>query len=215
MIASVERPLPPASGLAMTDTGSITRWIDDLRRGDEAAAEQLWTVYFARMAAFAGQHLAAAGRGADHEDAALSAFKSFCLGARAGRFPQLCDRDNLWPLLLALTSHKCVDHVRRETRVKRGGRAVSTSEGLEMLTSREPTPELLTEVSEQLENLLQRLDHTGDLTLRTVALGKLEGETNEEIADRLGCTRRTIERKIRVIEQVWDRGEETAAEGSP
>jgi hypothetical protein len=77
-----------------------------------------------------------------------------------------------------------------------------------MLTSREPTPELLADVSEQLENLLQRLDHTGDLTLRTVALGKLEGETNEEIASRLGCTRRTIERKIRVIEQVWDRGEE-------
>lgn len=195
----------------MTDTGSITRWIDDLRRGDESAAEQLWALYFARMAAIAGKRLGAAGRGVDGEDAALSAFKSFCLGTRAGRFPQLCDRDNLWPLLLALTSHKCVDHVRRETRLKRGGRAASTSEGLEMLTSREPTPELLTEVGERLSQLLNRLDATGDPTLRTVAVGRLEGESTDELAQRLACTRRTIERKIRVIEQVWDRGEEDTA----
>jgi len=194
----------------MADAGSITRWIDDLRRGDDTAAEPLWAAYFARMAAVAGQRMAGASRVADGEDVALSAFKSFCLGARAGRFPQLRDRDNLWPLLLALTSHKCVDQVRRETRLKRGGGLASAD--LEFLTSREPTPELLAEVSERLTVLLDCLDQTGDLTLRGVAVGKLEGETTEEIAARLGCTRRTVERKLRVIEQVWDRGEEATGE---
>lgn len=191
----------------MTADGSITRWIEDLRKGDDAAAEKLWATYFARMAAVAGKRLATAGRPADGEDAALSAFKSFCLGARAGRFPQLSDRDNLWPLLLALTSHKCVDQVRHATRLKRGGPTGPAAAELDLLTAREPSPELLAEVSERLAGLLDRLDHTGDASLRKVAVWKLEGDSSDEIAERLGCARRTVERKLRVIEQVWDRGD--------
>lgn len=196
----------------MSSEGSITRWIDGIRRGDENAAGGLWAAYFARMTAVAGQRLAGAGRGADDEDAALSAFKSFCLGARAGRFPELKDRDNLWPLLLALTSHKCVDHVRRETRLKRGGPTGPVAAELDLITSREPTPELLVEVGERLAALLNRLDRTGDPSLRNVATWKLEGYTAEEIAGRMGCARRTVERKLRVIEQVWDREEGDPAE---
>lgn len=192
----------------MSDDGSITRWIADLRRGDDAAAGRLWAAYFARMVAVAGRRLTAAGRAADDEDAALSAFKSFCLGARAGRFPQLTDRDNLWPLLLALTSNKCVDQIRRATRLKRGGPAGPAAADLDLITSRDPTPELLAEVNERLTALLDRLDRTGDPTLRQVAVWKLEGETADEIAARLGCSRRTVERKVEVIEQVWDRGED-------
>jgi DNA-directed RNA polymerase specialized sigma24 family protein len=190
----------------MTAEGSITRWIDDLRRGDDDAAGRLWATYFARMVAAAGRRLAAAGRSADGEDAALSAFKSFCLGARAGRFPQLADRDNLWPLLLALTSHKCVDEVRRQTRQKRGGLSGAAAAELDLITSREPTPELLAEVGDCLAGLLDRLDRTGDPSLRQVAVGRLEGDSAAEIAARLGCSRRSVERKLRVIEQVWERG---------
>lgn len=191
---------------------SITRWIEDLRRGDDEAADRLWAAYFARMVAVAGRKLNAAGRAADDEDAALSAFKSFCLGARDGKFPHLRDRDNLWPLLIALTSHKCVDQIRRETRQKRGGTSRPVAADLDVLTSREPTPELLTEVSEGLTSLLARLDGTGDSTLRQVAVWKLEGETTEAIAARMGVARRTVERKVRVIEQVWERGEPKSAE---
>ncbi len=190
----------------MSVDGSITRWIADLRRGDDAAADGLWAAYFARMVAVAGRRLATAGRAADEEDAALSAFKSFCLGAKAGRFPQLTDRGNLWPLLLALTSHKCVDQVRRATRLKRGGPTGTVAADLDLITAREPTPELLAEVNDRLTALLDRLDRTGDPTLRRVAVWKLEGESTDEIAARLGCSRRTVERKLAVVEQVWDRG---------
>jgi DNA-directed RNA polymerase specialized sigma24 family protein len=192
----------------MSADGSITRWIADLRRGDDAAAGELWAAYFARMVAVAGRLLAAAGRAADDEDAALSAFKSFCLGAKAGRFPQLSDRGNLWPLLLALTSHKCVDQIRRSTRLKRGGPGRAVAADLDLVTSREPTPELLAEVNERLTELLDRLDRTGDPALRRVAVWKLEGEATDDIAARLGCSRRTVERKLAVVEQVWDRGDD-------
>jgi len=199
----------------MSADGSITRWINDLRRGDDAAAGELWAAYFARMVAVAGRKLAAAGRGADDEDAALSAFKSFCLGAKAGRFPQLTDRGNLWPLLLALTAHKCVDQVRHATRLKRGGPAGNVAADLTVVTSREPTPELLAEVNEQLVALLARLDRTGDPALRRIAVWKLEGESTDDIAERLGCSRRTVERKMAVVEMVWDRAADDPAGADP
>ena len=191
----------------MSNEGSITRWIHDLRTGDSVAAVQLGCEYFARMVALARQRLAVTGRTADDEDAALSAFKSFCLGARAGRFPQLRDRDNLWPLLIALTVHKCVDYVRRETRLKRGGTTSPVAVEFETVMSQEPTPEMLAEINERLTLLLEQLDATGDPVLRKVALWRLEGDTAAESAGRLGCAKRTIERKIQVIEQVWDRAE--------
>ncbi|MBX7106649.1 MAG: hypothetical protein K1X57_21420 [Gemmataceae bacterium] len=186
----------------MPESGSITRWINDLRQGDGNAADGLWAAYFARMVALAGRKLNAA----DGEDAALSAFKSFCVGTREGRFPELRDRDNLWPLLIALTTHKCVDQVRRETRLKRGGGAGRVTAELDLLTGREPTPELIAELGEQLDHLLHRLDGTGDASLRQVAVWKLEGLSTDDIAGRLDCARRTVERKLRVIEKVWDRG---------
>jgi DNA-directed RNA polymerase specialized sigma24 family protein len=198
----------------MTEDGSITRWISGLRRGEDEAAEKLWREYFARMVAVAGRRLAGAGRRADDEDAALSAFKSFCVGAREGKFPQLRDRDNLWPLLLALTSHKCVDEIRRGTRRKRGGGATAVTEELEFITAREPSTEMIAELGERLELLLDRLDRTGDPALRRIAIARLEGEGTGEIAVRLECSRKTIERKLRVIEQVWDRGDDDAEEPS-
>jgi len=74
------------------------------------------------MVRLARKRLESARRGvADEEDVALSAFKSFCLGAQNGRFPQLMDRDSLWPLLVAITANKSVDLIRHENRQKRGG----------------------------------------------------------------------------------------------
>lgn len=56
---------------------------------------------------------------ADEEDVALSAFRSFCLGAREGRFPQLQDSGSLWPLLMVITANKSVDLTRRNNRLRR------------------------------------------------------------------------------------------------
>jgi hypothetical protein len=39
--------------------------------------------------------------------------------------------------------------------------------------------------------------------LRSVALWKMEGFTNREIAGRLGCVEHTVERKLRVVRQIW------------
>src|SRR6516164_352846 len=106
----------------MTSTGSVTEWIGQLRGGDAEAAQKLWEGYFQKMVELARRKLQGLPRrAADEEDVAFSAFKSFCLGASAGRYPQLGDRDSLWPLLVSITAHKAVDLMRHEHRRKRGG----------------------------------------------------------------------------------------------
>jgi DNA-directed RNA polymerase specialized sigma24 family protein len=194
----------------MTSAGSITHWIGQLKAGDPAAAQKLWEGYFQRMVELARQKLQGAPRrAADEEDVALSAFHSFCRGAGGGRFPQLCDRDGLWPLLLAITAHKAIDLLRRERRLKRGGpppeaaAPAGPEAELAQVVGREPSPEFALQVAEECRRLLDRL---GDEQLRSVALWRMEGYSVEEIAARLGCVPRTVERKLRLIRRLW--GEE-------
>ena len=51
-----------------------------------------------------------------------------------------------------------------------------------------------------LFNVLDKLD---DWTLVRIAVDKLHGYTNEEIADRLDMSLRSVERKLRLIRTIW------------
>jgi DNA-directed RNA polymerase specialized sigma24 family protein len=186
-------------------------WLSELERGDADAAQRLWEVYYGRMVDLARLKLqGTARRAADEEDVALSAFKSFCRGAREGRFPQVQDGDNLWPLLMALTAHKAIDLLRHERRVKRGGPGVSRMAiGVETtaiepdwsrVIGREPSPEFALQIAEECQRLL---DSLSDSILRAIAVWKMEGYTTEEIAAKLGCVPRTVERKLRMIRKLW------------
>ncbi|MEI8381400.1 MAG: ECF-type sigma factor [Planctomycetota bacterium] len=184
----------------MPPSGSVTAWIAGLKAGKATAAEPLWNRYFARLVGLARRKLATASqRLADDEDVALSAFKSLCQGAAEGRFPQLTDRDNLWPLLVVLTARKSVDLLRSEGRSKRGGDWKSVSEEIERIASHEPTPEFAVLMNDYCDWLLSQLDPGP----REVALLKLDGCTNQEAASRLGCGIRTIERRLELIRRVW------------
>ena len=196
----------------MSSTDSVTHWLDQLQAGDPTAAEKLWDSYFRRLVALARAKLQDVPRyAADEEDVALSAFDSFCRGAERGRFPQLDDRDNLWRLLVVITSRKALDLAQHEGRQKRGGAVLeaalpglpdsSAVGGLDQFSSREPTPEFAAEVAEECERLLDRL---GDGELRSVALWKMEGYSIDEIAAKLGCAPRTVDRKLWVIRSLWE-----------
>jgi RNA polymerase sigma factor (sigma-70 family) len=180
--------------------GEDTRLLRQLKQGDPTAALELWQRYYARLVNLALQHLRGANRRAlDEEDVALSAFKSFCLRAEAGRFPRLDDSKDLWQVLVTITVRKAADQANHERALKRGGGAVAAESELgdgetfaEMI-SREPDPALAAELAENCQRLLDAL---GDEVLRTVALAKMEGETNKAIAARLGVSEITIERKL-------------------
>jgi hypothetical protein len=109
--------------MPLDDAGSVTHWIGDLKAGGDVAAQNLWERYFDKLVHLARNKLRTARRSAveDEEDAALSAFDSFCRGATVGRFPRLNDRDDLWRLLVVLTVRKAYDQVERANAKKLGG----------------------------------------------------------------------------------------------
>jgi DNA-directed RNA polymerase specialized sigma24 family protein len=202
--------------MADADRGdSVTIWIQSLKAGDTDAADKLWRRYFEVLVCLARDRLRGASRAvADEEDAALNAFDSFVRGAARGRYPQLDDRDDLWRLLVVITERKALDQVQHERRRKRGsGRIVGMGEADGAGDSRgdatsvvdaTPTPEFAAMVADECRALLGRLR---DDSLRRVALLRMEGYTNEEIAERLGCSLRTVARKIELIRRTWT-GEE-------
>ena len=77
---------------------------------------------------------------------------------------------------------------------------------MEQIIGREPTPDFAVQVAEECQRLLDLL---GDEGLRSVALWKMEGYSVEEIAARLDCVPRTVERKLRMIREMW--GDEVLA----
>jgi RNA polymerase sigma factor (sigma-70 family) len=197
----------------MSEEGSVTTWIGLLRQGNAAAAQELWQRYYARLVEVArGRLHGAARRAADEEDVALSAFHSFCQAAAHNRFPRLGSRDDLWQVLVMLTARKACQERRRQNARKRGGQQDPAGEGgrygptvedgdLEEVLGSEPSPELTVMMAEQFEQLLALLPRED---LRQLARLRLEEYTNAEIAARLGCSERTVERKLAVIRGLWE-----------
>lgn len=191
--------------------GSVTNWIAQLKEGGSQAVPPLWERYFAQLVALARRRLKAAPRAvADEEDVALSALDSFVRGAERGRFPKLDDRDDLWRLLVVITERKAWNLARAQRRQKRGsGQVVHEStkkrdggdvRGLLDVPGREATPAFAALVADECRRLLAALQGEN---LQALALLKMEGYSNEEIAARQQCALRTVERKLRMIREIW------------
>jgi RNA polymerase sigma factor (sigma-70 family) len=192
----------------MATDESVSEWIDRLKHGDAAAAQKLWERYWGKLLQLARKKLQTVPRQvADEEDLALSAFNSLCSAARSG-FSKLTDREDLWQLLFVLTERKATNRLKHEKRQKRDRGRVADGVILDELCSPEPTPAFAAEVAEQCQRLLDCLDDE----LRFVALQKLEGRTNEEIAAQLGCVTRSVERRLRLIRKTWKQDNDAAHE---
>jgi DNA-directed RNA polymerase specialized sigma24 family protein len=199
----------------MAPDESVSQWLCQLQAGDRLAAQKLCERYLQRLVALARRKLHGRPRPAgDEEDVALSAFDSFCRGAERGRFPELHDRYGLWRLLVTITVRKARQLRENEERQKRGGkaswraaaharpRAHGTGQaGLEQFLDQHPTPQFAAQVAEAYQRLLACLP---DSELRAVAQWKMEAYTNAEIAAKLGCVPRTVERRLRVIRSFWE-----------
>lgn len=205
--SSNDQPLPLSQQ-------SVTAWLGQLKSGDSAAAQQLWQRYLDRLIRLAHRKLGECPqRAADEEDVVLSAFHAFLHGVDGQRFARLSDRDDLWQILAMLTERKAIALMRREGAAKRGagqvrgesafgvpGGMTSVGEGIGQLVGYEPTPQFAAELAEQLRRRLASLE---DDQMRQVALAKLEGYTNQELAQKLGTNLRAVERQLRLIRRTW------------
>jgi DNA-directed RNA polymerase specialized sigma24 family protein len=204
----------------MLDETSVSGWIQQVKAGDKGQpVQRLWERYFQRLVRLARATLGMLPRRVvDEEDLALSAFASFCNGAERGNFPRVNSRYDLWRLLVIITARKSYQLKRSTCRQKRGGSLVLDAAGLtrwennvtavvdlEQVIATEPTPEFAAQAVDEYRHLLKRL---GDDRLRVVAQWKMEGFTNKEIAAKLGCAPRTVERRLLLIRSLWSAIEE-------
>jgi len=198
----------------MDPHGSVTGVIPDLSSDDpvvrNAAARLIWERYFRDLLELARKNLDKRIRlRTDEEDVAQSMFKSFCLRQQRGEF-DLAGRDELWRLLVTITINKARNAAKAQRRDKRDvvrEQALSGSDEtgsafwvLEQLEAADPSPAVAAELNEALEHRLHAL---ADPDLRQIALLRLEGYTNIEIAGRLDCVERSVERKLARIRKLW------------
>lgn len=196
-----------------TEHESLSLLVQRLRDGDEAAATELWQRYYHRIVRLAAKRLPASlKRTRDEEDVALSAFHSFVAGVRHDRFPNLAGPDNLWGLLIVLTSRKVQAHLRHHTRHKRGGGKVrgesvflhrddtAVGAGIGGVLGDSQGPALEAEMAEAAERLLDLL---GDDNLREIAILRMEGYLVDEIAKQLEMSKRAVERRLQLIRKIW------------
>ena len=192
---------------------SVTQYIDGLRNGDELAAQKTWERFIDRLIRLAENKLRGKpGRAADEEDVVQQAFAQFFLQVQEGRFTKLNDRDDLWQVLCMLVDRRSVDFFRKENAdVRGGGKVKGDSIWMEADKSQgpgingvpdlmQPTPSMAKVVSEMLRI---RLDQFENDEHRQVALLKLQCFTNEEIAEQMKSSVRTVERWLGKMRESW------------
>lgn len=186
----------------MTPDGhSVTHWLLQLKDGHTAAFDPLFLRYYDQLTAYADARLPPAGD-VSGQDIANSALRSFWRGVMDNRFPKLNNRNDLVRVLCAILSHKIADRLRKRSAQKRGGDLRATDpDALNDLPTDAITPDKMAECDEEFHRLLDLLETK---EMQSIALWKLEGYADKEIADLLGCSLRKVTGKITLIRKTWE-----------
>ena len=186
----------------MTPAEDWDRLIAGLRDGDGEAARLFCARYGDALHRLAEKHLPAGlRRRVGPEDVAQSACRTFLRRAGGGEF-QLADSEALWRLLCAITLTKVKEQTRFHLRQKRGlDQEVNpdpdaSGAGRLEAPARGPSPADAAEFADQFEKLLGLLDDEG----RQVVDLKLQEFTNEQVAEKLGCSERTVRRTVKRVQ---------------
>lgn len=179
----------------------LTRHIAGLRAGDADALAAFFTRFAPILERLADRNLSpAVKRRLGPEDVALSACRTFFRRTKEGEFT-LDDGDAIWRLICAITLTKAREKSRFHHRAKRGiHREVALADGTDSRpgptpAAAGPDPADLAEFHDLLEFVLAELDDEERAMLEL----KLRGHTHDEIAERLGCSERTVRRLLKKI----------------
>ncbi len=209
----------------MSSAHSVSAWIEQLKAGEEAALARLHARYWPYLVGMARRKLGTAPRRAsDEEDIAQQVFWGFYRSLRAGRLPRLANRHQLLALLSHITACQAVNQLQHELGVrKRGEGRIQGESALEGPAGDDPTRGLEQIADSRLSPQEQALlddcyrYYVGALPghLRDYAELHLAGLTYREIGDRLGCTERTVDRKMALILSHWQRLAAESLDGGP
>lgn len=196
----------------MSSTGSISLLLRDLADGEEHALAALHQRCWPQLVALSRRRLSGVRlRSVDEEDVAQEAFWGFVTAVRAGRTPRLDTRHDLFALLTHIVACKAATQLERHLTAKRGSGEVRGESALDAASDaprraglggfpgRERTPAEEAVLADCYQHYLAALPEA----LRPIAELHVAGATNAEIADRIGCVERTIERKLALVRSRW------------
>jgi len=194
-----------------SDNESFEELLDAMQKGEDWAFDMFFKSHYERLVQFAKKKIGSFPlRTFDEEDVALSAINSLFNCLRENRF-EAQNSIELWQILIAITKNKLINRREREHAQKRGGGKVRgdsiwTQAGDNNIFHEQPdtrqnkTPDAQVELLETTDWLFQQLE---DDKTREVARLLLEGYRINDIAEKLNCVRRTIERRIVYIRKMW------------
>jgi DNA-directed RNA polymerase specialized sigma24 family protein len=202
----------------MQPDDSVTQWLARLHDepDDSVAQKRLHDRYWLDLIRFARSRLQGTLRRiGDEEDVALEALSALFRGIRDASFARLDDREDLWQLLAMLVRRRAIDlrryerthdHFQQgESALMAKDRADSSAEGMKQVAGDTPSPEEYSQLQEAFRRRLEQLARPeyAQYELQRIAFWKLEARTNDEIAQRLGCATKTVERRLSLIRRIW------------
>jgi RNA polymerase sigma-70 factor (ECF subfamily) len=192
------------------DDASWDRMIAGLRDGDHQVMQQFCREYGDRLHRLAEKRLGGKlRRRVGPEDIVQSAYRTFLRRAQGGEF-DLGDSDSLWRLLCAITLKKLYQKARANRRLKRSfDKEVHPQTDASDISGagfdpvdRQPLPDEEAAFADQFEQLIASLDAEEQQVVEL----KLQGCTNEEAAERMGSSERTVRRIVKRIQRQLERG---------
>jgi RNA polymerase sigma factor (sigma-70 family) len=174
----------------------------ELKRSCNSAYESLWSRFLSPLKSLAQQQVGKQLQAKfDADDVVQSVFLSFVAGLNAGRL-RLDSSEELRGLLALMVTRKCARYVGRYSAGRRSvqretGRWKEVAQNAS-LSAREPSPEEALALEEELTGLLAQFDDQDKEVVRAL----LDGQSTAQIAERLGCSRRTIQRTVRRVSEV-------------
>ncbi len=191
------------------EVGQITQWMLRLQSGDESVVDGLFRAYFERLSRLGTSLLPERFRRvSDGEDLASVVLQQFISRAAAGHFSTLQSRHDVWRLLASRLRQRAQNEVRRRTTQRENegrtrGESVfsfadsSGNAGLDCSPD-DADDELLARLNLTLMDALQETPELIETAKRL-----LQGDTPEEAAVALSCSRATVYRRLGRIREIW------------
>ncbi len=210
-----------SDGLAVSDTEQFepdAEWnsfVKGLVSGDQIAYNEFWDKYGNRLSAVARNNFPRGlNRRLAPEDIVQSTCRSFFHRVTTGRL-ELSDSEALWRLLCAITLNKTrMKHrfhlAQRRAANREQSAEVESPDGStfrDEVVDKEQMPDEALMFAEQLEGIMELLDDTE----RRILQLKLEDHTNDEIAELVERSERTVRR---VLKRLQEKLEATLPEGT-
>ncbi len=201
--------------MTMTSSDSFADLLKQVKTGDQDAIARLWRQFYEPLRRLAGRKLTRRDRRTrDEEDLALSALNAFYRCIEEDRYSSIVDEDDVWRLLVSIVERKTIDHLRYQYAERRGkGQTGGESifrmrysplgdqvSGISQFPDHALHHEFQVEFLDQLNAILDKLD---DPELRLIVNSRIAGFTNAQIAEQIGKSVSSVERKMRLTRDIW------------